>query len=670
MMKKDHIPYRQIHLDFHTNKTIMDVGKKFDADEFVATLKAAHVNSINLFTKCHHGMYYYPSELGDMHPALNGFDLYGAQSKACKEAGIRVIAYTCVGWNEDTADKHPEWLLVNYDGILGDKKPFASGFTTWNTLCYFNKEYRELMKKEFKETWEKYKPEGFWIDIIQGHQCVCPECKKDMLERGMDPTDRNEVIRHDRMTEIAFCKEMYEFIKELDPNSDVYFNSMPYALDDGTDVETSSVTKREYFSFQDIESLPSDDWGYNHFPIAASYINKYDQEIAMMNGKFHFSWGDFGSMRNVNALEYECFRALSYGAKICVGDQLHPSGKLDPVVYGRIGQVFASVEEKEPWLHNTKAVAEIGVFITSNNSNNPMAPSTIEEGVYRMLLEMHYTFQFINNFDDLDRYKLVILPDHFHPTKELAARIDAYVAKGGKILVTGDSAADPKNGNYVLDCIKAGFHGTSEFDMRYIRLTDERFSEIPSIDHILYEKGYVMEARGDEKVGAYIVNPYFNRSYKHFCSHRQTPPCMDATEEPGVIFGENYAIVSSPLFTDYIQSGYMTHREIIKVLLGYLLPEPLVKTDLPAISEMTVRKQEENYIVHILNYVLQKKSKRLEIIEDQYTVVDKVLKVRLDKCPESVVMVPANKELTFTYEDGYAVIELPMISGHTIIEIK
>ena len=147
-MKKDHIPYRQIHLDFHTNKTIMDVGKRFDADEFVATLKAAHVNSINLFTKCHHGMYYYPSELGDMHPALNGFDLYGAQSKACKEAGIRVIAYTCVGWNEDTADKHPEWLLVNYDGILGDKKPFASGFTTWNTLCYFNKEYRELMKKD------------------------------------------------------------------------------------------------------------------------------------------------------------------------------------------------------------------------------------------------------------------------------------------------------------------------------------------------------------------------------------------------------------------------------------------------------------------------------------------------------------------------------------------
>ena len=144
----------------------------------------------------------------------------------------------------------------------------------------------------------------------------------------------------------------------------------------------------------------------------------------------------------------------------------------------------------------------------------------------------------------------------------------------------------------------------------------------------------------------------------------------DATEEAGVIFGENYAIVSSPLFTDYIQSGYMTHRDIIQKLLEYLLPNPLVKTNLPAISEMTVRKQEDNFIIHILNYVLQKKSKRLEIIEDQYTVVGKSLSIKVDKCPESVMMVPQNQELAYTYDNGYVTIELPMISGHTMIEIR
>lgn len=669
-MKKDHIPYRQIHLDFHTNRNISDVGNAFDAEEFVETLKKAHVNSINLFTKCHHGMFYYPTSVGTQHPALNGFDLFGAQIEACKQEGIRVIAYTCIAWNEDMANQHPEWLMVNYDGILGDKKPFESGFYKWNTLCYNNKEYRKIIKLELKETWEKYHPAGFWIDIVQGHECVCPQCKQEMLEKDLDPQDRNAVIRHDRMTEIAFCKDIYEYLKNMDKTLDIYFNSLPYALDNGLDEATSSVTKRKYFSFQDIESLPSDEWGYNHFPIAASYINKYEQEIAMMNGKFHFSWGDFGSLRNENALEYECFRALAYGAKICVGDQLHPTGKLDPVVYDRIGKVFASVEEKEPWLHGTKSVAEIGVFIASNNSNAPMEPAVIEEGVYRILLEAHLPFHFLNSLDNIETYKLLILPDHFYPDEILAEKLDQYVEQGGKLLITGDSALNREKQVYALKCIKAKYQGESHYDMRYMRLTGKDFETLPHIDHILYEKGCVLEAGEEESVQALIVDPYFNRSYKEFCSHRQTPPRIEGTGEPAVIYGNGYVLISSPLFSDYILNGYMVHREILKKSISHLMERPILRTDLPAISEVTVRKNEDAYIIHILNYVLQKKSKRLEIIEDQYTVLDKYIQLRVKTKPNSVRFVPEERELPFTYEDGYAKIQLPMLFGHTMLEIK
>jgi hypothetical protein len=45
--------YRQIHLDFHTSEHIPNVGAAFDPETFVATLKAAHVDSITVFAKCH-----------------------------------------------------------------------------------------------------------------------------------------------------------------------------------------------------------------------------------------------------------------------------------------------------------------------------------------------------------------------------------------------------------------------------------------------------------------------------------------------------------------------------------------------------------------------------------------------------------------------------------------
>ena len=81
-------PWRQVHMDFHTSPLIPGVGASFDAELFASTLARAGVQSINLFAKCHHGMYYYPTRLGRMHPSLS-FDLLGAQVAACRSAGIR-----------------------------------------------------------------------------------------------------------------------------------------------------------------------------------------------------------------------------------------------------------------------------------------------------------------------------------------------------------------------------------------------------------------------------------------------------------------------------------------------------------------------------------------------------------------------------------------------------
>ena len=80
--------YRQIHLDFHTSEHIPDVGAAFDPDDFVATLKRAHVNSITVFAKCHHGWSYYPTKVGAPHPHLARPDLLGDMVTALNAADI------------------------------------------------------------------------------------------------------------------------------------------------------------------------------------------------------------------------------------------------------------------------------------------------------------------------------------------------------------------------------------------------------------------------------------------------------------------------------------------------------------------------------------------------------------------------------------------------------
>lgn len=99
--------YRQIHLDFHTSEAIHGVGADFDADRFADTLVAAHVDSITLFARCHHGWSYYPSAIGPAHPGLTRPDLLGEMVQACRARDIETPIYITVQWDEHIARQHP-----------------------------------------------------------------------------------------------------------------------------------------------------------------------------------------------------------------------------------------------------------------------------------------------------------------------------------------------------------------------------------------------------------------------------------------------------------------------------------------------------------------------------------------------------------------------------------
>ena len=82
----DKLPFRQVHLDFHTGQCMPGVGSKFSEEDFEKALKEGHINSITLFSKCHHGWSYHPTSVNKMHPSLDT-DLLGRQLKVCKKTG-------------------------------------------------------------------------------------------------------------------------------------------------------------------------------------------------------------------------------------------------------------------------------------------------------------------------------------------------------------------------------------------------------------------------------------------------------------------------------------------------------------------------------------------------------------------------------------------------------
>lgn len=137
------IPYRQVHLDFHTSPLIDEIGRDFDGKAFAETLQKAHVTGVTVFAKCHHGYSYHPAKAGEMHPHLS-FDLLGEQLKSLQKAGIRACIYISAGYDERLAVLHPEWWVRDGQGrsfSLPDDA--AAGY---HRLC-FNTEYMDILER-------------------------------------------------------------------------------------------------------------------------------------------------------------------------------------------------------------------------------------------------------------------------------------------------------------------------------------------------------------------------------------------------------------------------------------------------------------------------------------------------------------------------------------------
>ena len=84
----DRLPFRQIHLDFHTGDQMPGVGSQFSEENFKEALTVGHVSSITLFAKGHHGWAYFPSKVNTPHPTLTT-NLLDRQLKVCEELGVR-----------------------------------------------------------------------------------------------------------------------------------------------------------------------------------------------------------------------------------------------------------------------------------------------------------------------------------------------------------------------------------------------------------------------------------------------------------------------------------------------------------------------------------------------------------------------------------------------------
>jgi hypothetical protein len=677
-MNGDHLRYRQVHLDFHTSEHIPGVGAEFDPEDFAGTLERARVNSITCFGRCHHGWIYFDTDAFPerRHPHLSR-NFLREQIEACHARNIRVPIYTTVQWDHLTADEHPEWRVVTAEGRLQGTPPYEAGF--YRKLC-LNSPYVDFLKAHTREMLETLPVDGFFFDIVQPTECSCRFCQAGMKAEGLDPADEESRQRFGLETVNRFKLDMTSFVRGFDEDCTIFYNA--------GHVGTRHRTVADAYTHFELETLPSGRWGYLHFPVTMRYARTLGPDCLGQTGKFHTSWGDFHSFKNPAALQYECYRMLALGAKCMIGDQLHPTGAMDPDVYDLIGSVYSGIEKKEPWCEGARAVTEIAVLTPEEFAGAGVGtlPSAIK-GATRMLEEGAHQFDIVDSESDLSGYTVVVLPDEIPISPELAGKLESYLAGGGAVISSFASGMDPERSGFTLDSLGVSLSGEGPGDLEghlvrgrhfpsndfceYVLPEGEIGRGLSRTEHAMYIRGMEISAAPGGEVLAETVPPYFDRTYKHFCSHRQTPSSGESGR-PAIVRNGRSIYFAHPIFTQYNQNAPLWCKKLFLNALELLLPEPLVRHDGPTTMQAALNEQEhkDRQVLHLLHYIPERRGEDFDVIEDVIPLYDVKLSVRVPRGVREAALVPQDEPLEFVQKDGRVELVLPKLDGHQMISLS
>jgi len=217
-----------------------------------------------------------------------------------------------------------------------------------------------------------------------------------------------------------------------------------------------------------------------------------------------------------------------------------PNEKKDMKTYEIIGKAYSDIKEKEEWLDNTVPICDIGVlsYETIQNlgiSENQTVDLTEPDiGAGRILIEGKYQFSVIDAEVDFEQFKVIILPDKIVLNDFLKAKIEDFTAQGGKILATGESGIS--DGKFLFD-FGAEYIGEGDYLPSYIRPCYDNEYDTDYIMYTPYKK--IKLTNGKEL--AKTVEPYFNRTVEHFCSHRHAP-LSGISNSVGVVEGKDMTV--------------------------------------------------------------------------------------------------------------------------------
>ena len=685
---------RQIHFDFHTPDSIPDFLKNFSADEFADMLKAANVQGIKFFAKCHYGNSYYFTNAGKRHPQLN-FDLLRQIIDVCRKNGILCYSYYSVLYDLDAARKHPEWQQVTEAG-----EPASASMP----ICPNSPYVDELFVPQIEELCKDYKTDGFFFDIVypitDKMTCFCPVCHRRFKEETGMELSKELVLREPQLLNAFQARSTRRMMGKITAVRDLHAPEMLIISNHGRVLEQFNYDHEqpEIYS-SDVGCAETQPCGIGNYALHEHYGRYFaakDIPFELIPVRFMWGWGE-NTYKPLVQMNYENALIVSHGGVINLGDHFAAEGKLPLKVYERIGRSFAFIKEREQFLLDTAPVRYAAVLNRADNVYFNRAPL----GAEKMLADAQIQTDVIDNtmLDCLERYKILIIPDRtvnkgslsrhdaflygIPPMPESSVgKIAQWVEDGGRLIVTGNAFDGEAETELIEHLLGVRIKGPAA-DFGYIV---GRRGNIPDA----YE-GFPLQIRSTiyaaEPAGAQVILNWEKKvcpadSGERFLHAPIYPP--GGGPGGGFVFrtrcGKGEVIYfAAPLFLDYMQTNHPWLKEMFLYVTRNIFHDSPIVLDSPLPSLRTNLRRGKDEVLfldlmfaHIEQPAMQYPDafgrSNYPVIEIEYSVKDITLTV-CGVWAKSVSLEPDCRKVVWHQKGNNLVVKVPEIRTYDILRI-
>ncbi len=645
-----------LFFDFHTMVSTPEVGKHFDGESFVQQLVQCGVDYLTLHACCNQGHAYYPTKVGKPHPSLTQ-DVFGSLAQACHRHGIALSAYFNVHYSDQVLREHPEWQEVS--ATPGEYTPQDFYY---RRACY-NSGYGEHLLAMAKEVLAWYDVDGFFFDCMAASDCVCPACRQKMESLGVDPADKEAVLRFNHASSHALAQRLHDQLASLKPGLRFFFNGRPFEEMDAWETHLEA------------ECLPTAPWGngYEQLPLMAHYMRplarKSGKQILNMTGRF-IDWGQFGTLRTRESLEYDLYYGLANGLRPNVADHLPPDGRWPLPVFQRVRELYQELQWYDPWILEAENRPEVAVVFPRRSPLCIYPSEPALKGATRMLTELKVQFDIVTEAVSWEPYKVLIFPDQVSFSPEILSRVKAHLAKGGRILATGQSGLDPQGKAFALEKEwPALYQGPSPLLPLYFQPEGPLAQGLPPMPLQGFGDGFQVAATEGASSLLFCVRPVCHKGWDGSHVNFYTPPA-EKTDLPFLLRKGNITYLAANLFQGYAQVAMRDTRLLLNNILETLDPTPQLRTQhLPSFARAFLQFKGNLRMVHLMTYCPEKRLGTIEV-DDRPVVLNGKLALRLDHSPVTRVRCLAAgniQELPFQEEEGYCQVTVPLVEGYALI---